>query len=51
MKSPIQAPYKFSKGQGVRDAHHKVHSGRRLGEVTFHDSELFVGVQEKYYQV
>ena len=36
-KDPIQAPHKFCKGQGVRDAHHKVNSERRLGEVNFHD--------------
>ena len=30
-KSPIQDPYKFSKGQGVHDAHNKVYYGRMLG--------------------
>ena len=36
-KFTIQAPYKFSKGHGVHDAHHKVYSGRRLGEGNLHD--------------
>ena len=36
-KSPIQAPYKLCKVQGVHDAHYKLHFGRRLGEETLHN--------------